>query len=71
MKINNKYISGDITIDKKTVLISGTKKHNNTINIMAANPPDILGNYSGTSLPFPSTDIAFENTKNKFNIPNH
>tara|TARA_B110000003_G_C16649836_1_gene533685 strand:+ start:514 stop:1002 length:489 start_codon:yes stop_codon:yes gene_type:complete len=68
MKINNKYISADITIDKKTIVISGTKKYNNPINIMAANPPDILGNYSGTSLPFPNTDIAFEKTKNKFNI---
>ena len=68
MKINNKYISADITIDNKEITISGTKKYNNAINIIAANPPDTLGNYSGTNLPFPSTDIAFENTKNKFNI---
>jgi hypothetical protein len=68
MKINNKYISADITIDNKKVTISGTKKYNNAINIIAANPSDTLGNYSGTNLPFPSTDIAFENTKNKFNI---
>ena len=68
MKINNKYISADITIDKKKILISGTKKYSNNINIIAANPPDTLGNYSGTNLPFPSTDIAFENTVNKFNI---
>lgn len=68
MKINNKYISADITIDNKKITISGTKKYNNSINIIAANPPDTLGNYSGTNLPFPSTDIAFENTKNKFNI---
>ena len=31
MKINNKYISADITIDKKTIVISGTKKYNNNI----------------------------------------
>lgn len=68
MKINNKYISADITIDKKKILISGIKKYNNTINIIAANPPDTLGNYSGTNLPFPNTYIAFENTVNKFNI---
>lgn len=68
MKINNKYISGDITINNRIVKIKGTKLYNNNINIMAANPPDILGNYSGTNLPFPSTDIAFENTPNKFLI---
>lgn len=68
MKINNKYISADITINKKNIKIIGTKKYNNTINIIAANPSDSLGNYSGTNLPFPNTDIAFENTVNKFNI---
>lgn len=68
MKINNKYISADIIIDNKKIRISGTKKYNNTINIIAANPPDNLGNYSGTNLPFPSTNIAFENTKNMFTI---
>jgi|TARA_B110001450_G_scaffold255197_1_gene282139 hypothetical protein len=68
MKINNKYISGNITIDKINVNFSGKKLCKNNINITAANPPDILGNYSGSSLPFPNTTIAFEQTQNKFEI---
>jgi hypothetical protein len=38
--------------------------------IIAPNPPDRRTSYSGTSLPFPSEDIAFENTKNYFEIKN-
>jgi len=68
MKINNKYISGNIEFDKKNVKLVGNKIYNKTINIIAPNPPDTLGNYSGTALPFPNIDIAFENTVNKFKI---
>lgn len=65
MKFDNKYVSGNITIKDNKVSIKGTSKNaSNKITIVAANPPDKLGNYSGTNLPFPSVDIAFENTKN-------
>tara|TARA_B110000858_G_scaffold195740_2_gene252860 strand:+ start:807 stop:1295 length:489 start_codon:yes stop_codon:yes gene_type:complete len=68
MKVNNKYISGDITINNKNLNIKCKKLYNKNLNIIAANPPDILGNYSGSGLPFPNTTIAFEKTKNKFTI---
>lgn len=65
MKFDNKYVSGNITFKDNKVLIKGTVKINSKdITIVAANPPDKLGNYSGTGLPFPNVDIAFENSKN-------
>lgn len=36
--------------------------------ILGANPIDRMTNYSGSGLPFPNTDIAFQNTPNFHNL---
>jgi hypothetical protein len=67
MNFNNQYVSAKITmLENNKIQIKGSVKGYNKIQIIAPNPPDKLGNYSGNSLPFPSRDIAFENTKNKY-----
>lgn len=71
MKYNNEYVSGNIEIVNDKVTISGTLLKNVKAHIISANPPDKLINYSGNSLPFPSTEIAFENTINKHEIVNN
>jgi len=71
MKYNNEYVSGNIEIVNDKVTISGTLLKNVKAHIISANPPDKLINYSGNSLPFPSTEIAFENTINKHDIVNN
>jgi len=38
--------------------------------ITAPNPIDIITSYSGSALPFPNEEIAFENTKNYLEINN-
>jgi len=68
MKYNNEYVSGNITILNNEIQISGKLHKNIKVHIISANPPDKLINYSGDSLPFPSTEIAFENTNNKYEI---
>ena len=71
MKFNNEYASGEIQVLDKTVKITGSLKTNLKAHIIASNPPDKLANYSGSYLPFPSTEIAFENTINKHDIINN
>lgn len=71
--INNDYLNATINVNNFTVNISG-----NIINpelftnsfIVAPNPIDRMTNYSGSGLPFPSANIAFENTPNIFLINN-
>ena len=63
----------DLTIKQKEnkISINGYIKNHNSYKkmvIIAPNPPDRRTSYSGTALPFPSEDIAFENTKNYFEI---
>lgn len=70
MNFNNEFVNGNISyLDNNIILINGTINTTNGI-IIASNPSDNLINYSGTNLPFPNYDIAFENTKNKHNIIN-
>lgn len=72
-KFSNEYLSFTVNPDEKykniniNGIIFNPSKYNSMI-ILGANPPDILGNYSGSSLPFPSYDIAFNNTVNKYII---
>jgi hypothetical protein len=35
------------------------------VKYWASNPPDYLSNFSGSALPFPNEEVAFENTVNK------
>ena len=69
--INNELF--DLIIKKKDnkILVSGGVKNPSLYQnmfIIAPNPPDRRTSYSGTSLPFPSEEIAFENTKNFMEI---
>jgi hypothetical protein len=57
----------NISINGSTINISGTIKFPFTsAYIIAACPIDTMQNYSGSGLPFPNEQIAFENTPNKF-----
>lgn len=42
-----------------------TKTPNATVLFWASNPPTYTTSYSGSGLPFPSADIAYENTPNR------
>ena len=62
----------NVTIKNSTILINGS------INIpfknamlIAPAPIDTMQNYSGSGLPFPNSEIAFENTPNKKIITNN
>tara|TARA_Y100000385_G_C12707242_1_gene473075 strand:+ start:142 stop:600 length:459 start_codon:yes stop_codon:yes gene_type:complete len=59
----------NITINNDKVLIKGTINipYKNA-KIIAANPIDKMMNYSGSGQPFPSSEIAFENTPNIYKI---
>jgi len=72
-KFSNEYLSFTVNPDEKYENISidgiifNPSKYTSMV-LIGANPPDRLGNYSGTSLPFPCFDIAFDNTVNKHTI---
>ena len=54
----NITITGKLKIDKQSAKII----------FWAANPPDYNTSFSGSGLPFPSPEIAFEDTKNQRRI---
>ena len=59
--------SKDFSLLKITGSIKNQVLYNNII-IIAPNPIDRMSNYSGSGLPFPNYEIAFENTPNIHNI---
>jgi hypothetical protein len=53
--------------DYSSIKIKGSVKNKviyNNVIIIAPNPIDRMSNYSGSGLPFPNYEIAFENTPN-------
>ena len=58
IKFNNDYSLLRLTGSVKNIAMF------NDIVIIAANPIDRMSNYSGSGLPFPNYEIAFENTPN-------
>ena len=69
MIFNDEYTGFNITFSKDYSLlkITGSVKNYamfNSIIIIAPNPIDRMSNYSGSGLPFPNYEIAFENTPN-------
>jgi len=69
--VNNDLFDLTIKQQENKILINGYIKNYNLYKnaaIIAPNPPDRRTSYSGTALPFPSQEIAFENTKNYFEI---
>jgi hypothetical protein len=63
----NVVYSKDFSLLKITGSIKNQVLYNN-ITIIAPNPIDRMSNYSGSGLPFPNYEIAFENTPNIHNI---
>ena len=69
MIFNDEYTSFSVAFngDHTLLQITGSVKNNalfNNVVIIAANPIDRMTNYSGSGLPFPNYEIAFENTPN-------
>jgi hypothetical protein len=75
---NNSSFLSNLDIDKNVnnggCLIKGSLKddlyarslvENIFIKYIAANPPTYNSNFSGSGLPYPNVDVAFENTPNK------
>lgn len=74
MNINfeNEFIKCKVKmINKKEIKILGkivTGELYESVTLLAANPVDNITSYSGTGMPFPNSDYAFENTPNKYVI---
>ena len=69
MIFNDEYTSFSVAFngDHSLLQITGSVKNNalyNNVVIIAANPIDRMSNYTGSGLPFPNYEIAFENTPN-------
>jgi len=69
MIFNDEYTGFSVAFssDYSLIQISGSIKNYaqfNNIIIIASNPIDRMSNYSGSGLPFPNYEIAFENTPN-------
>lgn len=73
MELNNEYVKCrvDILNNGKNIRIKGTvndMQNFKSVVLMAANPVNMSASYSGSGLPFPCADIAFENTKNIYSV---
>lgn len=70
MRHQSKHLSVNIDIDsKKNVIIKGNVKTAfKSVTIFAANTIDTKVSYSGSGLPFPNDEIAFENTPNLYQL---
>ena len=70
--MNNNFINCSITInDNKTISLKGNILNPSNFKVMyicASNPIINITSYSGKNLPYPSYNIAFDNTKNHYNI---
>ena len=73
MIFNDQHINLKITFykDYSKIKLTGNVKNPGqykNIVIMAPNPIDRMSNYSGSGLPFPNNEIAFQNTPNREDI---
>lgn len=73
MIFNDEYVNLKIIFShdySKLNIIGNIKNPSNYRNIIitAPNPIDRMSNYSGSGLPFPNHEIAFENTPNLINV---
>ena len=73
MNFNDELIYLNVYFNKdysKVKLVGNVKNHSlyKNILLMAPNSIDRMSNYSGSGLPFPNNQIAFENTPNKLDI---
>lgn len=73
MIFNDQHINLKVTFfkDYSKIKLTGNVKNPGqykNIVIMAPNPINRMSNYSGSGLPFPNNEIAFENTPNREDI---
>jgi len=71
--MDNKYIKCSIDIKDNDIYIKGSiinPENYKNMFIIAPSPLNKNSSYSGSALPFPNSDIAFENTKNNYIIKN-
>ena len=67
---DNAYVSAtvDILYNSDIITITGSLKNSGHVGkaeLVAAAPPDSMANYTGSAQPFPTSEIAFENTPNR------
>lgn len=70
---NNNYVQCHVFIQGDQVVLQGNViglSEFEYVEIVAANPIDRMQSYSGSGLPFPCANIAFENTPNYKKITN-
>jgi hypothetical protein len=73
---NDNYVNINVNINNinNTIEIKGTLKNASSYKnkkLIAPNTYDKIASYSGSYIPFPNFDIATENTKNSYEIPNN
>lgn len=72
MNFENEFIKCKVKmINKREIKILGkivTGDLYDSVTLLAANPVDNITSFSGTGMPFPNSDYAFENTQNKYVI---
>ena len=62
IKVDNQQNSNQYIVNGT---VSGNKVNKYYVKYVAANPPTYNANFSGSGLPFPNENVAFENTPNK------
>jgi len=73
MNFTNDFVSCMITLNGMNVNIKGSLRNPSVYKkkiVIAPAPSSKLTSFSGSALPFPNEEIAFENTKNLFEIKN-
>lgn len=73
LRITDDKIDCRVFKEDNYMIIKGFLRNPNIYNIkkiIAPNPPDVRSSYSGSALPFPCLEIAFEKTKNIYEINN-
>jgi len=71
MNFTNEFVSCIISINGLNVNIKGSLRNPSVYKkkiVIAPAPSSKLTSYSGSALPFPNEEIAFQNTKNLFDI---
>jgi hypothetical protein len=71
MNFTNEFISCAFSINGMNVNIKGTLNNASIYKkkfVIAPTPSNKITSYSGSSLPYPNEEIAFQNTKNLYEI---
>lgn len=72
MKVKNNFLSCDVIIKGTEVRLTGMVYNPSAYQqmiVIAPNPMNRITSYSGSGLPYPCPNMAFENTPNKEAVP--